>query len=636
MTSRDRICLLLGLSMLLLLPTGGCWFFKSETEAESDFVLGDLVEDFDPPTLEELEESVEWEPQPVLDGLQLMRERMAEQKPLVTIDQALALENTSEETNEQILSALGQMPENDDAADWDATFSRHHRADVQSTNPLLASSTIEFDLSGLISFGLFTFDWNFRPFASKDAVVSWHTSKDRMYDKVVMRDDMTWSDGTPITAYDVEFSFQVIMSSAVPAAAVRSGTEHLKWVKAYDDQTLVYFHKEPLATNIWNLNFAVIPKHIFEKSIAEDPTLANSDVHVRYEKNPISGNAYELVDRTIGKELVLRRRENYYMHQGKQVRDKPYFKEIRFNIISEDSVALLALKGGRIDEKELRAEEWETKTSGRDFYSNNTKVYDLEWTSFHFLWNTEEPWFSDKRVRQAMSYAFDHDEMLNTLLFGLYEPCSGMFHPTSPWATQGLEPYKRDISKAEALLEAAGWVDHDGDGIRDKEIDGKLQRFEFTIITANFADRIDICNLLKQNLQAIGIICNVRPLEFTVVQEQLLEKKFHAALGGWGTGTDPDTSPNIFASTGERNFGSYKNAKVDALFEAGRKEFDPQKRAEIYQEIHRLSYDDQPYTWLYYRNAFYGFNKDLRGYVFSPRGPYNYSPGSSNIWKPAQ
>ena len=637
MTSRAaRIGLLLGLSTLLLLPAGGCWFFKSETDAESKFVLGDLVEDFDPPTLEELEESVEWEPQPVLDGLQLMRERMAEQKPLVTVEQALELENTSEEANEQILSALGQMPENDEAVDWDATFSRHHRADVSSTNPLLTSSAVESDVFGLISFGLFGFDWNFRPFASKDAVVSWHTSKDGMYDKVVMRDDMTWSDGKPITAYDVEFSFQAIMSSGVPASAIRSGTDKLKWVKAYDDHTLVYFHKEPLVTNIWNLNFYVIPKHIYEKSIAEDPTLTNSDTHVKYERNPISGGPYDLVDRTIGKELVLRRRDSFYMHNGKQVRDKPYFKEIRFNIIEDDSAALLALKAGDIEEKELRAEEWETKTNGSDFYKNNTKVYELEWTSFHFLWNTEEPWFADKRVRQAMSYAFDHDEMLNTLLFGLYEPCAGMFHPTSPWAAQGLEPYKRDVAKAEELLEAAGWIDHDGDGIRDKEINGKLERFEFSIITANFADRIDVCNLLSQNLRAIGIICNVRPLEFTIVIEQMLNNQFHAAYGGWGTGAHPDTSSNIFATTGERNYGKYSNKRVDALFEAGREEFDLEERAKIYQEIHRLTYEDQPYTWLYYRNAFYGFNKDLRGYVFSPRGPYTYSPGSSNIWKPAQ
>jgi len=83
-----------------------------------------------------------------------------------------------------------------------------------------------------------------------------------MYDKVVMRDDLTWSDGKPITAHDVAFSFQVIMSEQVPVPAMRSGTDKLKWVEAYDDHTLVFFHKEPLAINTWNVNFGIIPKHI--------------------------------------------------------------------------------------------------------------------------------------------------------------------------------------------------------------------------------------------------------------------------------------------------------------------------------------------------------------------------------------
>ena len=84
---------------------------------------------------------------------------------------------------------------------------------------MLASSTAEFDISGLVNFGLFSFDWNFSPFASKDSVVSWQSSKDGLYDKVVMRDDLTWSDGKPITAHDVEFSFKVIMTEAVPVPA---------------------------------------------------------------------------------------------------------------------------------------------------------------------------------------------------------------------------------------------------------------------------------------------------------------------------------------------------------------------------------------------------------------------------------
>lgn len=607
-------------------------------EPAKAFVLGDMIKPFTPPTLEELNAKVQWVDRPVLDGAPLLRERQAQEKPLATVKEALALHNDTPQDNEKILSALGRLPsEEGKEVNWDANINRHSFGDVNSTNPILASSTAEFDISGLTGFGLFSFDWNFTPFASKDTVVSWQSSKDGLYDKVVMRDDLTWSDGHPVTAHDVEYSFQVILTEAVPVKAQRSGTDKLKWVKAYDDHTLVYFHQESLVTNEWNLNFSVIPKHVYEKTIAKDPLLSRIPEHVELENNPVTGGPYIIKSRTRGQEIVLERRESYYMHNGKQVRDKPYFKTVRFRIRDNPSVALLALKAGDIDEMIIIPEQWRTQTNDDEFYKTNTKAYALEWTEFHFLWNCKSDLFSDKRVRQAMSYAFDHKEMIEKLRYGLDEPCNGIFNKTSKWAPQPApKPYQQDQDKAEELLEEAGWVDTDGDGIRDKTINGKKVKFEFTVLVSSKQDRIDICTLLKQSLDQIGIKCDVKPLEFTVLIEKMTKHDFQAAFGGWGTGTDPDTSDNIWGTGQDRNYGQYSNPEVDKLFIAGRHEFDPDKRAEIYRKIHLLLYEDQPYTWLFFQNAYYGFNKSLRGYVFSPRGPYHYSPGFSSIWKPME
>jgi len=603
---------------------------------ETPFVLGDLLKPFTPPPLEQLDKTVEWIDQPVRDSMLLLRERQKGEKPLVTVPEALKLKNDSPEANAKILSAMGRLPDDDKQVNWDATMYRLEPADVRSTNPLMISSAAEFDITGLTSFGLFGFNWDFEPYAIQDTVVSWQTSKDRLYDKVVLRDDLTWSDGKPITAHDVVFSFKVIMSDRVPVPAVRSGTDKLKWIEAYDDHTLVFFHQESLATNVWNLNFPVIPKHVYEKSIAEDPTLQNSPYHVQCENSPVSGGPYLITSRTRSKEIVLKRRDDYFLHHGKQVRDKPYFKEIRFRIITEPSVALLALKKGDIEEMILDPEQWQTQTGGDDFYAKTTKARAVEWTSFHFCWNLKTPYFSDLRVRKAMSYAFNYKEMLDKILYGLNEPCTGIFHPASRWASKKpLAPYQQNLDLAEKLLDEAGWSDHDGDGIRDKEIDGRRVPFEFSMLVSTVPWRIAICNLLKENLDQIGVVCNVRPMEGTVLQDKTQKHEFQAFMGGWGTGADPDTSENIWGTNQGRNFGFYSNPKVDQLFAEGRKEFDPQKRAAIYQQIHELIYEDQPYTWLFYRNAFYGFNKDLRGYVFSPRGPYSYGPGFSSLWKPA-
>jgi len=250
--------------------------------------------------------------------------------------------------------------------------------------------------------------------------------------------------------------------------------------------------------------------------------------------------------------------------------------------------------------------------------------------------------------------------MLDKHNYGLTEPANGPFNPRS-WMYPKESPpfFTRDLDKAEALLREAGWEDHDNDGVLDKEIDGETVRFEFTIICAEVPERVRLCALLKDNLDQLGIICNVRPMEIATVFAKLESRDYDAVMAGFSTGTDPDTSDNLYttgAITQGRNYGSYSNQYVDGLFQLGKqmesataererivKEYglaevgiEPDaRRADIYGKIHQLIYDDQPMTFLYYRASFYGFNKSLRGYMFSPRGPYHYGPGFSSIWKKA-
>lgn len=599
-----------------------------------------LVAPFTPPNWEELNATVTWEDQPVVDAMQRYKDHQRSNPPLVSLAEALSLKNDSPENNRKILSVLGQPPASDDEVDYEATINRHLNFEVKSTNPILGSSVADFYLAELIGMSLFAFDWDFIPFASADVVESWQSSADRMYDKVVLRDDLTWSDGKPITAHDVAFSFQAIMNPKVPAVAVRSGTDELKWVHAYDDRTVVYFHKEPLATNIWNIFFPVIPKHIYEESMKSDPTLGTSEHHIKYEANPISGGPYTIVKRSRGQEIVLQRREDWYMHQGRQVRHKPYFKEVRFQIIEDPNTALLAIKDGRIDDIEMTAEHWMTQTNTDDFYRRNTKAMGVEWSHSYIGWNVKVPFFEDKRVRQAMSYALDHDEMLKNIGYGLWEPGQGIYHPTAWMAPKPMpQPYRQDLAKAEKLLEEAGWEDTDGDGIRDKMINGRLEKFEFSLMLGSGSDTgLKIAQLLKTNLDQIGIVCNIKPTEFTVLQEDARGHKFQAMLAGWGTGSDPSTGKNLWTTKAleqdGRNYTQYTNPEIDRLFELGEKEFDRDKRAEIYGKIHTILWEDQPYTWLYYRSSFFGFNKNVRGYLFSPRNPYGYSPGFMALWKP--
>jgi peptide/nickel transport system substrate-binding protein len=608
-----------------------------EAPAAGPFKLGDLIKPFSPPPLAELDKSAQWQDQPVVDSLEKLRVWKEKNEPqLVSVAEALKMRNDSPEANRKILSALSVVaPKDGKGVNYNATISRGLQMDIATTNPILYSSIAEGQLVDLTSFGLFSFDWDMVPFASADSVVSWKSSKDHMMDKVVLRDDLVWSDGKPITAHDVAFSFKAIMSSQVPVPAVRSGTDQLRWVEAYDDHTLVYFHKEPVATGVWDLSFPILPRHIYEKSIAEDPSLTKTPYHSQQELHPVTGGPFELVRWSRSSEILLRRRESFYMYNGKQVRSKPYFNEVRFHIIEDGNTRLLALKSGRIQEGELQPEQWQTQTSGNDFYAINTKVYAPEWVYFVIGWNLKTPFFDDVRVRRAMAYTLNYNEMIDDLCYGLYPRCHGIFDPTS-WMYPKNPPalFQQNPDKAEDLLDQAGWVDTDGDGIRDKEVNGKRIPFEFTLMVSQKPDRIDICNLFRENLDGIGVICHVVPIEAAVLLERLQNKKFEAEFSGWQTGTDPYTNQNIYGTGDERNYGSYSNPKVDALFKAGMKEFDRAKRAEIYGELANIIYEDQPSLFLYNYNAFYGFSKTLRGYRFSPRGPFSFGPGFSSFWMP--
>lgn len=608
-----------------------------ESTASKPFKLGDLLEPFDPPPLAELDKTAEWVDQPVRSGMdELRKQQQAEGPPPVSVPEALALHNDSPQDNAEILNTLGRLAPADGAGvNYDAGWVRHTVGDLKSSNPLLYSSITEFEYQSLTGFGILGADREMNYYGAKDSVVSWQTSKDHLKDKFVLRDDLTWSDGEPITAHDIEFTFKVIMTDAVIVPAVRQGTDRLKWVQAYDDHTVVFFHKEALATNTTNMSFPIIPKHVYEKTLPDDPTMVRSQAHSHLEDHPVTGGPYGLARRVRNQEFVVRRRESWYMHDGHEVRPKPYFKEIRVKVIEDMNTALLALEAGQIEEMMLRAEQWTNQTNDADFYRLNTKVTAPEWTEFHFVWNTKTPYFSDRRVREAMSWAFDYREFLHTINHDLYQACQGPFHPTSWMFPQpGPEPYHQDLDNAEDLLDEAGWVDSNGDGIRDKLINGRRVPFEFTLVTYQTESGIQAATLMKESLAKIGVVCNVKPTEFTVMQQLDQDHTFDASMGGWGSGTDPSTSLNIYGTGEMRNYGSYSNPQVDKLFEEGLHEFDRDKRAKIYGEIHNLLWKDQPYTWLFYRNGFYAYSKKLRGYNLSPQGPDLFDPGIFGVYKP--
>lgn len=289
----------------------------------------------------------------------------------------------------------------------------------------------EGDLYALTTgFGLFTFDWNLNAFADKGVVKSWESSADHMMDKVVMRDDLTWSDGRPLTAHDIVFSYETIVNPQVPVPAVhwaptrfgpssrttitrsststRIGLERVEFELSGDSQA----HFREVVARGSHAREEPLPPTTGRKP--RDGRALHDFAHVRRAKRS-SSNAAKATTCT----------------RGSRFRDKPYFKTVRLTVVQDPNVALLALKKGDLDELQIMPEQWMTQTTDDDFYRRNTKARGVEWLYFYFGYNMKTPFFSDVRVRKAMSYAMDHDEMLTKLSYGLYEPSNGIFHHTA-------------------------------------------------------------------------------------------------------------------------------------------------------------------------------------------------------------
>jgi peptide/nickel transport system substrate-binding protein len=267
------------------------------------------------------------------------------------------------------------------------------------------------------------------------------------------------------------------------------------------------------------------------------------------------------------------------------------------------------------------------------------KARGTEWTFGWIGWNQrpvpDAPFFKDKRVRMAMTYALNHKDLLDELYFNLYEPAMCPFHPDSWMHAASNQPFQQDLDKAEELLDEAGWTDSDADGVRDQTVDGKKWKFEFTMTIPVGGTGEQVAVLLKEDLDSIGVRMDIKQLEWATFSSATHEHRFQANIQAWGTGTDPDTAKNIWKSDmyeNGRNYVGYANPRVDALFDQGARELDFEKRKLIYQEIDRLIHEDQPYTFLTYRTTLWAFGTRLRGYQFSPRYVYNYSPGFYSLW----
>ncbi len=433
---------------------------------------------------------------------------------------------------------------------------------------------------------------------------SWEISEDKLTYTFKIRQGVKWHDGAPFTSADVVFSYKTIMDPKVDAPQLRSYYQEIRDVEAIDDYTVKFTYARPyfLALEFCG-GMPIVPKHIFEKGDFNTNPAG---------RKPVGTGPFKFVKWTTGREVVLEKNPDYWG-------EKPHLNRIVFRIITDSSVALQVLKRQELDVASLTPIQWEKQTNSPDFKKHFDKFSYFTPNYSYIGWNSKRPFFADKRVRTALTHLVNRELILDKVMYGLGAIVTNPFYINSPEYDKSIEPIPYDPAAARKLLEEAGWVDHDNDGIRDK--DGVKFSFEF-LIPGGSETGEKIATILKEELDGIGIDMTIRKTEWAVFTTRLNERNFDAVTLAWSMGIESDPY-QIWSSTQAEagsNFIGFKNAETDKLIEEARKEFDRDKRIELYRQFSEIIHEEQPYTFLFCRKATVAVNKRFENVTVYPLG----------------
>lgn len=496
----------------------------------------------------------------------------------------------------------------------------------QTLNPLFASSNYEFRFADLLWNGPFTFDAKMDWAVNKELVEKLDISADNRVWTLKLKPGYTWQDGVPYTAHDIVYSWKEQLDERVPVTD-RDGVMRLESVKALDDLTVEYVVKDPSPMSKWDVNFTIIPKHLYEKGKAEDPTLKASPYYAQLNRNPIGCGAYRFVEWKENDKIVLERWDAFKGTKG-------HFKRIIFRIIPDQNVQLLTFEKGETDEMQLSSKQFAIETVRSEAFKKvGIKGTNPQWLYGYLCWNTRgNPFFADARVRRAMTLATNVKLMVEKITYRLAQPAYGPFHRDSWMFNPSIQLLPFDTAAAARLLDEAGWTVDPESGWRKKGD----RAFSFTLLMSQGNPAtVEMAAIVQQDLKTIGVEMKTQVIEWATFQERVRKHEFEASTAAWGTGVDPDLTRNIFGTKAiddGRNYGCYSNPRIDELYNQGQKEFDATKRQAIYREIGKLIYEDQPYTFLWSRPTLWGFHKRIRGVTFSPRGVWNFDPSVMGWW----
>jgi peptide/nickel transport system substrate-binding protein len=482
------------------------------------------------------------------------------------------------------------------------------QSDIGNLNPVVSETASDSNVIEALSFNTLYTDFDCSLKKEPGLAKSWEWSEDGTVLKMELRDDIKWEDGTPVTADDVAFTYELVADPAVASARFNHverlkpdgrpkivDATHVEWhfTQAYDRDT----QASHVALNL-------VPKHVFGG--LDRSTLRGNEKS----NQPLSYGPWRLAKWEPQSRVVLEPNPTF----SGPAEFKPRLNRVIFRVIPDYATRVIELENGGIDLMEsllvadadrIRADHPEIQLVRRG------------WRSMDYIaWNLSDPLFQDRNVRKALAMATNTDDMMRKLLTSktgerYARPAIGTITPALCGVhNDEVAPLPYALDEAKALLEAAGWKDTDG----DKVLDNNGKKFEFTLSTnTGNKRRADAAVLFQDQMKQLGVVVNLEKTESNTFFENLRKKQYQTALAGWSAALFVDPSSMWHCDTEgkkyEFNFTGYCNPEVDRLIDQGLSTPDPKLATPMWKEMQAKIYEDQPYLFLWWMDEIVGVHE---------------------------
>lgn len=405
---------------------------------------------------------------------------------------------------------------------------------------------------------------------------------------LVLKDNLKWHDGEPITADDIVFSSNVVLDEeqAVPYSTYLLDSEgNPGEVSKKDDSTAVINFKVPNTGFLGSLSqLYCIPEHIYKdvKNIGES--------ELNYE--PVGSGPYKFVSYNSGQTYTVERFDDYF--------DTPSnIKTINFKIIKDTNTAIAALQSGDLDAMSISGVDHDTVAGINTVTINNYNSGNVDAIGFNQLnENLAKP-----EVRQAIAYALNKEELIQFAYTSLdfAQPAYSILTPNTLYYDDSLTKYDNDVQKAKELLSEAGV----------SKLDLKLLYSTSSDVNENTAVYI------QSKLAEVGITVTLDPEEDSVYKN-LIQKEnnsdYDLVLQKYELGAEPSLYADIISAGSRSNYSHVNDAELDALWDKGLSISDPVERDKVYKDIQKLINDKQYIYPIDYTNGFFVLSNNYTGF----------------------